>query len=74
MKDELRGKVMTKFVALRAKTELMMIVKQKRQNEQKICVITRMLKFNDYKNCVLNNKVVLKSQQRFKYHINIYLI
>ena len=23
-------------------------------------------KFNDYKNCVLNNKVVLKSQQRFK--------
>ena len=25
-----------------------------------------MLKFNDYKNCVLNNKVVLKSQQRFK--------
>ena len=74
MKDELGGKVMTKFVALRAKTELMMIVKQKRQNEQKICVITRMLKFNDYKNCVLNNKVVLKSQQRFKYHINIYLI
>ena len=25
-----------------------------------------MLKLNDYKNCVLNNKVVLKSQQRFK--------
>ena len=25
-----------------------------------------MLKFNDYKNCVLNNEVVLKSQQRFK--------
>ena len=25
-----------------------------------------MLKFNDYKNCVLNNKVVSKSQQRFK--------
>ena len=25
-----------------------------------------MLKFNNYKNCVLNNKVVLKSQQRFK--------
>ena len=25
-----------------------------------------MLKFNDYKNCLLNDKVVLKSQQRFK--------
>ena len=24
------------------------------------------LKFNDYKNCLLNDKVVLKSQQRFK--------
>ena len=25
-----------------------------------------MLKFNDYKNCLLNDKVVLKSKQRFK--------
>ena len=25
-----------------------------------------MLKFNDCKNCLLNNKVLLKSQQRFK--------
>ena len=25
-----------------------------------------MLKFNDYKNCLLNDKLVLKSQQRFK--------
>ena len=24
------------------------------------------LKFNDYKDCLLNNKIVLKSQQRFK--------
>ena len=24
------------------------------------------LQFNDYKNCLLNDKVVLKSQQRFK--------
>ena len=29
-------------------------------------VIKRMLKFNDYKNCVLNNEIILKSQQRFK--------
>ena len=25
-----------------------------------------MIKFNDYKNCLLNGEVVLKSQQRFK--------
>ena len=24
-----------------------------------------MIKFNDYKNCLLNGKVILKSQQRF---------
>ena len=29
-------------------------------------MIKRELKFNDYKNCLLNDKVVLKSQQRFK--------
>ena len=32
----------------------------------KKCVIKRMLKFNDYENCVLNNEIILKSQQRFK--------
>ena len=32
-----------------------------------------MIKFNDYKNCVLNNKVVLKSRQRFKSEVhNVY--
>ena len=29
-------------------------------------MIKRVLKFNDYKDCLLNNKAVLKSQQRFK--------
>ena len=26
----------------------------------------RRLKFNDYKNCLLNDELILKSQQRFK--------
>ena len=30
------------------------------------CVIKRRLKFNDYKDFLLNNEIVLKSQQRFK--------
>ena len=32
----------------------------------KKCVIKRTLKFNDYKNCLLKNEIILKSQQRFK--------
>ena len=32
----------------------------------KKCVIKRMLKFNDCKKCQSNDKVILKSQQRFK--------
>ena len=32
----------------------------------KKCVIKRVLKFNDYKNCLLNDKPVIKSQQRLK--------
>ena len=30
------------------------------------CVIKRKLRFNDYKDCLLNNEIILKSQQRFK--------
>ena len=26
----------------------------------------KILKFNDYKNCLLSNEILLKSQQRFK--------
>ena len=32
----------------------------------KKCVIKAKLKFNDYKDCLLNNEIILKSQQRFK--------
>ena len=38
----------------------------KKAKGTKRCVIKRALKFNDYKDCVLNNETVLKSQQRFK--------
>ena len=43
----------------------MMVIVIKKQNEQK-CVIKRRLKFNDYKNCLLNDEILLKSQQRLK--------
>ena len=38
----------------------------KKASGTKKCLIKRILKFNDYKNCLMNNKVILKSQQIFK--------
>ena len=38
----------------------------KKTKGAKKCVIKRVLKFNNYKNCVQNNEIILKSQQRFK--------
>ena len=34
--------------------------------KQQKCVIKRILQFNDYKNCLFKNEIILKSQQRFK--------
>ena len=69
MKDELGGKIMTKFVGLRPKTYSYLMDdgnSDKKPKGTKKCVIKRMLKFNGYKNCLLNNETILKSQQRFK--------
>ena len=75
MKDELGGRIMTEFVALRPKIYAYQIDdyndddddnKLKKAKGTKKCVIKRELQFNNYKDCLLNNKVVLKSQQRFK--------
>ena len=69
MKDELGGKIMTEFVALRAKTDTYLInddTEVKKAKETKKCVIKRMLKFLDYKYCLFNNEVTIKLQQRFK--------
>ena len=68
MKDELGGKIMTEFVALRPKTYFYLTdgcKEDKKAKGTKKCVIKR-LKFNDYKDCLLNNETILKSQQRFK--------
>ena len=69
MKDELVGKIMTEFIALRPKTYSYSMDcggSDKKTNGTKKCIIKRRLKFNDYKDCLLNNEIVLKSQQRFK--------
>ena len=37
----------------------------KKAKGTKKCVIKRTIKFSDYKNCLLKDEVILKSQQRF---------
>ena len=69
MKNELGGTIMTEYVALRPKTFSYLTddcEEDKKAKGTKKCVIKRRLKFNDYKDCLLNNEIMLKSQQRFK--------
>ena len=68
MKDGLAGKIITEFVTLRPKTYSYLTdggKEDKKAKGTKKCVIKRMIKFGDYKNCLLKDEVILKSQQRF---------
>ena len=68
MKDELGGKIITEFVTLRPKTYSYLTddgKEDKKAKGTKKCIIKKMIKFNDYKKCLLNDKVIFKSQQRF---------
>ena len=68
MKDELGGKIIMEFIALRPKTYSYLTDNDKRDKKAKgtkKCVITKMIKFDDYKKCLLNGEIILKSQQRF---------
>ena len=68
MKDELDRKIITEFVTLRPKTYSFLTddgKEDKKAKGTKKCVIKKMIKFNDYKKCLLNGEIILKSQQRF---------
>ena len=68
MKDELGGKIITIFFTLRPKAYSYLTDDCKEDKKAKgteKCVIKRMIKFNDYKNCLLKHEVLLKSQQIF---------
>ena len=89
-KDELGGKIMKKFVGIRAKTYSYLIYdgsEDKKAKGRKKCIIKRKIKYENYKNClevteknevsvdtlkknhknfIRNNKLILKTQQRFK--------
>ena len=68
MKDELSGKIITEFVTLRPKTYSFLAddgMEDKKAKGTKKCIIKKMIKFNDYKKCLLNDEVMLNPQQRF---------
>ena len=69
-KDELGGKIMTEFVALRAKAYAF---KNEDGSEHKKgkgtmkCIVKKGLTFENYKEALFNNKTIIKkSQTRFR--------
>ena len=75
-KDELGQRIMKEFCTLRVKTYSYLMDDNSEVNKSKgttKCVIKRELMFENYKDSLFNNKIILKSQQRFKsYNHNVY--
>ena len=75
-KDELGGKIMKEFCALRAKTYTYLMEddsEMKKAKGVKRCIVKRRLMFENYKDSLLNNKTMMRSQLRFKSdHHNVY--
>ena len=69
MKDELGGKIITEFVALRAKMypyrKIDKEVEEKRCKGTKKCV-SEGLTFDDYKTCLFDGKTIYKEQMLFE--------
>ena len=70
MKDELGGKVMTEFVALRAKMyayrKIDKGVEEKRCKGTKKCVVSEELTFEDYNTCLLDGETIYREQVFFE--------
>ena len=67
-KDELGGKIMKEFVGLRAKAYAYLMdygSEHKGAKGTKKCIKKGGPTFRNYKNCSVNNKTIIKSQQRF---------
>ena len=75
-KNELGGKIMKEFCALRTKTYAYLMdddTEKKKAKGTKKCVNKRRLMFKNYEDSLLNNKTMLKSQLIFKRdHHNVY--
>ena len=69
MKDELVGKIMTEFVALRAKLYAYKMLEKKEEKKckgiQKVCG-EKTLTFDNYKKCLDDGKNIYRSQMLFQ--------
>ena len=70
MKDELGGKIMTEFVALRAKMhayrKIDKEVEEKHCKGRKKCVVAEGLTFDDYKTCLFDGETIYREQMLFE--------
>ena len=67
-KDELGGKIITEFLALRAKAYAYLMEggsEHRKVKGTKKCVMKHELIFKNYEDYLFNNKIILKSQQIF---------
>ena len=75
-KDELGRKIFTEIVAIRPKTYAYLIddgSEHKKAKGKKKCVIKWKIMFQNYEDCLLNNKTVYRPQERFKsYNHDVY--
>ena len=75
-KDELGGQIMKEFCTLRPKTYAYLLDDDneiKKAKGTKKCVIKCKLMFENYKDSLFNNKIIMRSQLRFKSdHHNVY--
>ena len=68
MKDQLGGKIITEFVTLRCKTYSLLTddgKEDKKAKGTKKCITKNKIKFNDYKKCLFNDELIVRSEQRF---------
>ena len=72
MKDELGVKIMTEFVALRAKMYAYRMLNEDKPEDKKCkgtkkCVVANSLTFEDYKKCLFDGKTVYREQVLFEH-------
>ena len=68
-KDELGGKILTEFWALRAKAYAYKLdddTEKKKAKGTKKCIVKREIIFKSYLDALFNDEVIIKSQQRFR--------
>ena len=68
-KDELGRKIMTEFVAHRARAYAFRTekgIEKKKAKGTKKCVVKKDIRFENYKEALFNNKTIIKPQQAFK--------